>query len=258
MQCLHVLASGSKGNSYCIETRNDLIFIDTGISATDLKFFARKHRENKNITCVITHEHIDHVRGLKSFVKEFEPQVFSSEGTAEALRQDGVNPRCLYPLEAGRSYSFDHFALTGFDIPHDAAEPFGWIVETENCTTGFLTDLGCVTKEHLMYLRHADTIVLESNYDEAMLKKGRYPAYLKKRIASTKGHLSNEIAMLTIASLAGGRLKKCLFAHISEENNEYSLVEHNSSFCSQSYGISADVLRQKTYYLYHPHDFVKI
>jgi phosphoribosyl 1,2-cyclic phosphodiesterase len=247
---VHVLASGSKGNCYCIETDRELIFVDLGVGITDLKRFVHKYGENKDISCMITHEHIDHIRGAKTFIRDFEPRVCASLGTLHAIQCLDIYPARVLALDSDKRYDFGSFSLTGFDVGHDAAEPFGYLVETNGGTMGFLTDSGCVTKEHLLHLRNADYLLLESNYDPVMLKRGHYPEYLKQRIASPLGHLSNDDAMMAVASLCGGKLKHCLLGHVSEENNDYTLLERLSGFCSESYGVSSTVLRQKTHYSY--------
>ncbi|MDR2869714.1 MAG: MBL fold metallo-hydrolase [Deferribacteraceae bacterium] len=241
---LHVLASGSSGNSYCIETDSDLVFVDIGVSLQELNaFFETVPHGGRAISLLITHEHGDHISGLPAFVRRFSPTIYSSTGTARAIFEK-VNTEII-TLQRDSYYDADSFAIVPFDVSHDAAEPFGFMLMTAQGNIGFATDLGCVTDKQLRHLEDSDVLVLEANHDKELLRKGKYPYYLKRRIASHKGHLSNDDAMAAIASLHMGNLKHCLLAHVSEENNSYELLEQCRAFCESAYGLQADVLRQK-------------
>jgi phosphoribosyl 1,2-cyclic phosphodiesterase len=244
---LHALASGSSGNSYCIETDTDLIFMDIGVRLCDItSFMAGIDNENKRLSLFLTHEHTDHISGLASFMRKYSPRVYSSAGTARALA-DKVDLSSIFVLQRSVYYDTDSFAVVPFDISHDAAEPFGYVVMTAQGNAGFATDLGCVTDQQLRYLEDSDILVLESNHDKEMLRKGSYPAYLKRRIASHKGHLSNDDTMAALACLHTGNLKHCLLAHVSKENNSHEILERYRLFCESNYGLRADILEQQRY-----------
>ena len=242
---LHVLASGSAGNAYCVESGSDLIFIDIGVSLSSVKAFLKTLPEaGKKISILITHEHSDHISGLLPFVKAFAPKIYTAEATADFIANAGVRNNQIHRLKSGGYHEEKHFALTGFHVPHDVPT-FGFILMTDYGNLGFMTDCGCVTKDQLSHLEMADWLVLEANHDIEMLKKGPYPSYLKRRIASSKGHLSNNDALASVAALAGGNMKECFFAHVSEENNSYTLLEELATFAATQYDISTHVLRQK-------------
>ena len=239
---LHVLASGSSGNCYCIENDNDLIFIDIGVTLTSVKkFISTLAPADYNISLFISHEHTDHISGALPFIRSYKPSVFASAGTAAWLEEKGAASVCI---KDGQYCDFDSFAVVPFEVSHDAAEPMGFVVMTNHGNIGFATDLGCITVKQLDHLQAADMLVLEANHDVVMLKKGKYPYYLKRRIAGHKGHLSNNEAMGAVASLIESNLRHCLFAHVSEENNDYELLERLKGFCEDKYNIQADVLRQ--------------
>ncbi len=244
---LHVLSSGSSGNSYCIETDTDLLFVDIGVTFTTVRKQLNPLLSGKAVSLFITHEHTDHISGIMPFIRALHPKIYTGAGTARQLAGNGVPQDYLYPLAADGYYDMGNFAVTPFNVSHDAAEPFGYKLMTPCGNVGFLTDLGCVTQGELAHLEGVDVLVLEANHDEELLKKGRYPAYLKKRIASHKGHLSNVDAVSVLAALYGGSLNRCLFAHVSEENNDYDLLDKLGTFCGKQYRVKIDVLRQKSY-----------
>ncbi|MDR0454590.1 MAG: MBL fold metallo-hydrolase [Deferribacteraceae bacterium] len=248
---LHVLSSGSSGNSYCAETDTDMFFVDIGVSTANVKKYLGSAAAGKTISLFVTHEHVDHIKGITPFINAFRPKIYTSAGTAEYLaRMRNVPRELLFPLATDVYYNMDSFAITPFNVSHDAEEPFGCKLMTSCGNIGFLTDIGCVTQEQLTYMEDVDVLVLEANHDEHLLKKSRYPQDLKKRIASHKGHLSNNAAAAVVTALHGGRLNHCLFAHVSEENNDYRILEELGIFCKEQFGVNISVLRQKNYTSY--------
>ena len=207
---LHVLASGSSGNSYCVETDTDLIFVDIGVGIAKVKKYIDPLRSGKTVSLFITHEHIDHIRGIIPFMRAFSPRVYASAGTSDCLALEGISAEFLYPLAAGGYYEMDTFAVMPFNVSHDAAEPFGYKFMTLGGSVGFLTDLGYVAQEQLACMECVDILVLEANHDKGMLKNGVYPSYLKKRIASQKGHLSNTDAAAVLAAKHKAGNSSCL------------------------------------------------
>lgn len=242
---IHALASGSSGNCYCIETGTDLIFLDIGVKMSVIKEFLPCCAD-KNISLLVSHEHSDHISGIKPFIRKYNPKIYTSPATSETLLNQGAAPESIYPLMNGGYYELENFAVTAFDVPHDVPAS-GFIVMTAYGNVGLMTDCGCVTENQLCQLTKADVLILEANHDKDLLKKGKYPAYLKRRIASSKGHLSNEDAMSCLGALAGGNLHTCLLAHVSEENNDYDMLEKLAIFACNSYNIDTYVLRQKQY-----------
>jgi phosphoribosyl 1,2-cyclic phosphodiesterase len=249
---LHILSSGSKGNCYCIETEKELIFIDAGVPTRYLlKFIENSGKALGDIYFFITHEHTDHISGLLRFCQHNSPRIFASEGTVSCLNWKGIPRKYLTPISKDKLYTFPSFSLSAFKISHDAYEPFGYTLNTGETTFGILTDCGRITKRILEALGEVNTLILEANYDPDMLENGPYAERLKKRITSSKGHLSNLDACNILAHLSKGALKECHFGHVSEANNDYALLERLARFCQKSFGIKTDVLRQKTYYNYN-------
>ncbi|MDR2104215.1 MAG: MBL fold metallo-hydrolase [Deferribacteraceae bacterium] len=248
---LHILSSGSKGNCCCIETERELIFIDAGVGVRSLlRFIGDSGKSVDDAYFFITHEHGDHISGLHKFCQRFTPKIFASEGTVNSLNWKGIPRKCLTPISSGKLYGFPSFCISAFNTSHDAYEPFGYTLTVGESQYGILTDCGKVTKRLIDAISGVNTLILEANYDANMLENGPYEERLKKRIASSKGHLSNLDACNILARLSGGALRECHFGHVSETNNSYELLDQLAAFCQKSFGVKVDVLRQRTYYSY--------
>jgi phosphoribosyl 1,2-cyclic phosphodiesterase len=239
------VSSGSSGNCYFLELADRVVFVDCGVtmksimSAVDITRF-----QGKEIQLFITHEHHDHVSGLKPFINRFSPKIFSSEGTASALY--GTLGQHIYVLDGGCEYDVGGLPVIPFDINHDSREPLGYRFSIDEKVVTFATDLGIVSKEVEKFLCCTDVLVLESNYEPKLLEAGKYPVYLKKRIASQKGHLSNKDAVKILSTICDTGLGKVFLAHVSEENNDYELLENYAKYCRKNFNIDTCVLRKET------------
>lgn len=222
------LFSGSTGNSYYIGSRSAGLLLDAGRSAKQLtQMLDRCGIDPLAIQGIlITHEHSDHVAGVRVFAKKYGIPVFGSQGTLMAMDSslDGVERWVLDgPLElAGMK-------ITPFPTPHDSAQSLGFRITTgDHREFALATDLGELTscvKEHLL---GAEFVVVESNHDGEMLRNGPYPLYLKQRILSGRGHLSNKACAGFLPELAKAGTKRFLLAHLSRENNTPTLAEEAS------------------------------
>jgi phosphoribosyl 1,2-cyclic phosphodiesterase len=237
MPVLNIIASGSSGNSYCIETETKFIFVDVGVSCKTIESILNKNLKSKEVYLFITHEHRDHIAGYKTFQKRYSPKVFCSEGTATAMYDSGFNIDNAYILRSCENYILDDFEMTSFDIHHDASEPLGYKFYFSGKSITFATDLGIVDKLVLDYLSKTDLIILEANYEDKILKNGKYPEFLKKRILSSRGHLSNKDALNTIGIIADTGISEIYLSHISDENNDYKLVKKYADFIEEHYSI---------------------
>lgn len=245
---LHILASGSSGNCVCLELEDKYIFIDAGIPLGKIRSsIGIENLKSKEIIVFVTHEHNDHISGLPQFVRAFSPRVYTSEKTAEILAGMGSPEDDIYVLDADTCYDFKDFSVTAFNLNHDAAEPFGYKFDTGLGIFSVATDFGTVSDYLLRALEGTETIVLESNYEDEILKKCSYPYYLKKRISSSRGHLSNKDAFRMVGELSSLGLKRCFFAHVSENSNNYSLLDKYAANCKEYYTVEATVLHQGGY-----------
>lgn len=226
------LFSGSSGNSYYLGSSQSGILIDAGRSSKQLVHALESNEINpKNIKAVfITHEHIDHCKGLKVFCAKYHIPAYTSSGTIQALKEkDLINDATvIHPIDTG-GIELDNIKILPFPLSHDCAEGFGYTAETsDGRKTAFLTDTGCITSSIFSAVSGCDTVVIESNHDIRMLEAGNYPYSLKRRILSNYGHLSNDTCSETIVQLIKTGSTRFLLAHISRENNLPYLAEQTS------------------------------
>ena len=214
-----VLASGSKGNATVIRGAGQTFLVDVGISCRQL---VNKMREvgfsPEDLTGVfLTHEHIDHVKGLETFCKNFSAPVFASAGTWAGIKEERRFLPAHYRV-LDRDLVFDRVQVRNFAVSHDARQPVGYTFTAAAHKLAYVTDTGFVTDAIKDAVRGAETLYLEANHDVQMLKEGSYPYVLKKRILSTKGHLDNTAAGWLLAGMSPvpGEI---FLAHLSQENN---------------------------------------
>ena len=232
MPRLYPLFSGSSGNCYYLGTNESGILIDAGRSAKQIKTaLEERELDIKNVRAIfITHEHIDHTKGLRVLASRYGMKVYASDGTIKemeykALINESVNisPITLDGMET------DDVRITPFRISHDCAEGYGYVVETaDGRKTAFATDTGIISSDIESALSGCDTVVLESNHDIGMLQNGYYPYQLKKRILSDHGHLSNDSCADIAVRLARSGTTRFVLAHLSKENNIPFLAEQTS------------------------------
>lgn len=245
---LHILASGSSGNCSCIEHNGKYIFIDAGMPVSGIKkMLGVATLVSKDISIFITHEHFDHISGLLPLTRAFPAKVYASEKTTEILSSLGVADDNLFVLDAGVYHDFGDFAVTPFNLTHDAVEPFGYKFDIGGKIFSIATDFGAVSEYLMKSLEGTEIIMLESNYEDDILKKCGYPAVLKSRISSIRGHLSNKDAFRMVGALSESGLKRCFFAHVSENSNDYELLDRYAKNCKDCYTVETVALRQGNY-----------
>ena len=220
-----MLASGSKGNAALIMTEQQNFLVDMGISCRMLT----QRLQELQLTVddlegiFITHEHVDHVKGLATLTKKFAVPIYTSAMTWKGiLAKDGkINRENCRIFEQGMLCG--KVRINSFHIPHDACDPHGYSFTCGDSKCTYLTDTGHITQEIRQAVEGTDTLILEANHDVNMLKQGSYPFALKQRILSTRGHLSNDSAGMFLRSLE--HLPNSIFlAHLSHENNLPSLA----------------------------------
>ena len=217
-----MLASGSKGNAALISTDSQRFLVDVGISCRELvKRMQQVGAAPEELDGVfVTHEHVDHVKGIVTFAKKYQVPLYASQGTWRAVfsRYPELN-RANCRLTGQRLLVGD-VSIACFATSHDAAQPQGysflWRSGETKCT--YVTDTGFVTPAVREAVLGSDVLVLEANHDVEMLKNGSYPYELKQRILGTRGHLSNNTAgqfLLQLEKMPG----RIFLAHLSEQNN---------------------------------------
>lgn len=216
------LASGSSGNALLVSSGSTHILVDAGISVrrinTALRAFGLSIADLDAL--LITHSHSDHVSALTTLLKHYELPIYTSDGTAFALRNRfcGIAP-LLEPFAAGEDFSIGDFSVRSFSTSHDAPDSVCYRLDSEDGSVGVLTDTGYVTAAAEGTLLGVSMLVLEANHDVETLRSGPYPYYLQQRILGDGGHLSNDAAAHFAVAAAQSGTQDLLLAHLSQENN---------------------------------------
>jgi phosphoribosyl 1,2-cyclic phosphodiesterase len=225
---LIVLGSGSSGNALYIESGATSVLIDVGLSAKET---ARRMTEvgidsARLDAIVVTHEHADHVKGVRVMSKTISAPVFISEATRGESRfpNEGEGMRWGESISSSQSFQIGSLDFHPFVIPHDGIDTFAFTVESGGVKAAVVTDLGYITRLVADQLRGSDLIIIESNHDRDMLKVGPYPWPLKQRIASNTGHLSNDETARWIREDFDGRARYLVLAHLSRQCNHPELA----------------------------------
>lgn len=213
--------------------------VDAGVSAKQILFrmYDAGLDPSKVSGIIISHEHADHVSGVRVLVKRLGVKAWFSQGTFDALRET-ERPENYGIFKPGKSFRIKSFIVHPFLKNHDAAEPCSFRIEHDDWHVGVFTDIGeaCETVRH--HLRKCHALFLETNYDEKMLWEGPYPYILKRRVASAYGHLSNDQAFELIREHAGPELLHVFLSHLSGENNRPELAAERFLSLSDRFNIS--------------------
>lgn len=217
-------ASGSSGNSALYVDGRARVLIDGG---TNMKHIERCMRSlGRSITelshVLVTHGHSDHISALPVLLKHTNAAVVCTSQTAEYLKlPEGTKVEIIVP---GRRFELCGCPAVAFPTHHDAAGSCGYVLGEGEVRVGVCTDLGEATEEAAQALSGCRAVLLEANHDIDMLKNGPYPAFLKRRILSDHGHLSNEDSAKLARFLAGSGTRRIMLAHLSAENNTPELA----------------------------------
>lgn len=219
-----VLSSGSKGNSTLVITDKVKILIDLGTTTS----YVEAALNNLNVDVIeishilITHSHVDHIKGLKVFIKRYNPVILVTEDMKNVLEKELGNFR--YEYYEDKKAIIGDLTVNVIKTSHDAEESIGFVLTNNNSSMVYITDTGYINQKYFKILSNNNLYVLESNHDIKMLMDGPYPYYLKQRVQGDKGHLSNKQASDYLCKFIGDNTRKIVFAHISEHNNSYEKV----------------------------------
>ncbi len=213
------LGSGSSGNATLISSGKTLLLLDCGFALKEI--VARCAELSVSLQrldgVLVTHEHSDHVRGLGPLVRKYAIPLWITHGTYRSLRDSKIGPVNL--INAHESFDIGDIHIVPFPTPHDAAESCQFVFSTPNARFACVTDLGVPTAHITSTIADCDALLVESNYDEKMLRQGPYPPSLQARIRSDFGHLGNEQAGDLVRRVDSSRLETVLLGHLSEKNN---------------------------------------
>jgi phosphoribosyl 1,2-cyclic phosphodiesterase len=227
------LNSGSNGNCYYVGNGNEAVLVDAGISCRETeKRMQSLGLDMQSVKAIfISHEHSDHITGLRILSKKYQLPVYITNHT---LRE------CPFRVDAHlvRSFSADtplpigRLSITPFKKSHDACDPHSFVISDGAVNIGVFTDIGIACPQVIRYFRKCHAVFLEANYCPDMLATGSYPIYLKRRISSDTGHLSNMQALDLFTKFKTRRLTHLILSHLSENNNNPQVV--NDLFNNQA------------------------
>lgn len=223
---VHALASGSSGNAILVKLGARGLLIDAGISARALVPALRRRGIYPGALdgILLTHEHDDHIRGAGRGSRQLYTPVIGNRGTLEATSQRTELGRTM-ETSTGSEMQIGAFSVRSFPVSHDATDPVGYVIEAAGARIAYATDVGCPSSQLREAMRGSDLCILESNHDVEWLRRGPYPAFMKTRIASDRGHLSNHDAVNLITErLEEGGPTVFWLAHLSAVNNSPALA----------------------------------
>ncbi len=223
--------SGSSGNCSYLGTGGEGILIDAGVDAGTVREGLRSHGINPRSVkgIILTHDHSDHMKYAYTLVrKRSDLPIFCTPKTLTGLlRRHSISRRIKdyhRPIYKEFAFNAGPFRITPFDVSHDGTDNVGYFIEAGTIRMAVATDLGCITPRVDFYMRQANHIVIESNYDAEMLRNGPYPMHLKARIAAAAGHLDNAVTGQFLAEIYSEKLRNVFLCHLSQDNNMPSIA----------------------------------
>ena len=221
---LSVLASGSSGNCYYIENKDSAVLVDAGISCKQIN----ERLAGLGKTCdkikgiFITHEHSDHTKGADVFARHYNIPIFATEDTINSSSLCS-NIKLINSIKNNELVKLAGMEIQAFSKSHDASDPVSYTISNGK-KISIITDVGKTCSKVIDHVSDSDLLCIESNHDEMMLEQGPYPYYLKKRIKSEKGHLSNIQAALCCLEHSRPKTKQFVLCHLSSTNNTPALA----------------------------------
>jgi phosphoribosyl 1,2-cyclic phosphodiesterase len=223
-----VLASGSTGNAFYVETEKQKLLVDAGLSGKKVEgLFDQIGRDPKDLDGIlITHEHSDHIKGLGVLARRYKLPVYANQKTWNAMQGliGEIPLEQKFAFEMGSIKTFGDIDVESFGVSHDAAEPMFYVFHHGDKKLALATDMGYVSEQIKGTIKESDVFVMESNHDIDMLMMCHYPWNIKRRILGDMGHISNEDAGLALSEIIGTQTKRIYLAHLSKDNNMKDLA----------------------------------
>lgn len=218
-----VLASGSKGNCTYIETKQHKFLVDLGTTSLyverKLKELSVEPSEIDGI--FLTHTHVDHISGLRVFIKKYHPTLYVSDIMQQEMSRNFKD----FPYQVIEDeLRLNEFQVTVFKTSHDVDDSNGYLFEEEDSSIVYITDTGYLNQKYFPLLSNRSLYIMESNHDIQLLMEGNYPYHLKQRILGDRGHLSNKDSSYYLSKLIGPLTKEIILIHLSEENNDENIA----------------------------------
>lgn len=240
-----VLASGSTGNAFYIESDKQRILVDAGLSGKQMDMLFKGIKiDPSNLTGIlVTHEHSDHIKGLGIIARKYNLPIYANVKTWEAM-ENSIGKISLdqkFQFDMGEVKTFGDIDVESFGVSHDAAEPMFFTFHHDHKKVALVTDLGYVSERIKKTIEGADAYIFEANHDVSMLRMGRYPWNVKRRILGDSGHVSNEDSGLALSNIISNKTKRIYLAHLSQDNNMKDLARMSVDSVLQERGIKLDI-----------------
>ena len=216
------LYSGSSGNSIFVSSEKSKILIDAGLPGKSIDAALKEIDESPTQldAIFVTHEHLDHVKGIGVMSRKYNIPIYANEGTWEGMTKTvGKIKECNIKIIDSNVTNMKDMDIINYPIPHDATNPIGYSIYSLGKKVSITTDFGYLTADIKRNIEDSDVILLESNHDVEMLKFGPYPYSLKRRILSDIGHLSNDDCGTAIVDMMNDKYKRIILGHLSNTNN---------------------------------------
>ncbi|MEH6889558.1 MBL fold metallo-hydrolase [Bacillus sp. JJ864] len=223
-----VLASGSTGNALYVGTEREKLLVDAGLSGKAMEaLFQQAELDINSISGIlVTHEHSDHIKGLGVLARKYHLPIYANEKTWNAMEHlvGNIPADQKFVFSIGEVKTFGDIEVESFGVSHDAAEPMFYAFHHNGRKLALITDTGYVSDRMKGVIKGANAFVFESNHDVEMLRMGRYPWSVKRRILSDVGHVCNEDAALAMTDVITDETKHIYLAHLSLDNNMKELA----------------------------------
>lgn len=240
-----VLASGSTGNAFYIESDEQRLLVDAGLSGKQMdKLFGEISVDPAKLTGIlVTHEHSDHIKGLGIIARKYNLPIYANTKTWKAMERS-IGKLTLdqkFHFEMGEVKTFGDIDIESFGVSHDAVEPMFYTFNKGEKKVALVTDLGYVSERIKKTVENADAYIFEANHDVEMLRMGRYPWSVKRRILGDSGHVSNEDCGLALADIISNETRRVYLAHLSQDNNMKDLARMSVDHVLKERGIQLEL-----------------
>jgi len=240
-----VLSSGSTGNAFYIESAKEKWLVDVGHSGKKMDaLFQEAGVDPTQLSGIlVTHEHSDHIKGLGILARKYKLPIYANTKTWNAMEGSlgklSVDQKFNFEME--KVQSFGDMDIESFGVSHDAAEPMFYTFRSGGKKVALVTDTGYVSERVMKTVEDADAYIFEANHDVEMLRMGRYPWNVKRRILGDYGHISNEDSGLALSECISNRTECVYLAHLSADNNMKDLARMSVSQVLEERGIQLDI-----------------
>lgn len=241
-----VLASGSTGNAFYIESGTEKLLVDAGLSGKQIdRLLGEVCVDPATLTGIlVTHEHSDHIKGLGIVARKYNLPIYANEKTWKAMEHSigkiTLDQKFHFDMETVKT--FGDMEIESFGVSHDAADPMFYVFRHQDKKVALVTDLGYVSERIKKTVEDADAYIFEANHDVSMLRMGRYPWNVKRRILGDSGHVSNEDSGLALSDIIGNQTRRIYLAHLSQDNNMKDLARMSVDHVLQERGINLNLL----------------